>query len=495
MHQDELYLSPRGQSVDPTSPHYRMRVNTFIASLCILPFAYLVVATIPRSDVETFPSSGNTHLPGTLLPAKHPEKEVHDLNNLKANKGVTLYYEEPASQSRAPMSAYVDVSAFKVPAVSVEHSVHIRSVSCEDPAGSRISVSFANLDAWKMAVDDWSQYPEGFYIIAYVDGCGPGVASGERSFHLAHSFTSDKNDLSITCDMETVKIHDAVHPEEKMSARMLQSGRASSSAHARDIVDDDLNMDEDPEQWLDRGSGYRDVSDAQWSGRGDMLNTVVSSSQGSFVADSDTLQLLSRDASKLVSPSAPSRRGVGDIDERASLQLISQAMVPYNTTPWGVATGYELYANTTKKANKGANGNTKTSTSSELTFGLYCVQCHAELYLSFHIGVDWTVLHGISRAVVELEGKGEMQIVLGLEAHYQFKYDVKKALPIPKITPFQVPGVINFGPAFNVDIGATLNIDVKGRIAAGYTYEWDRISATLDLVNRERSTSSGWTPT
>ncbi|KAJ7627970.1 hypothetical protein DFH06DRAFT_1338796 [Mycena polygramma] len=458
----------------------RMRVNTFISSLCILPFAYLVVATIPRSDVETFPSSGNTHLPGTLLPAKHPDKEVHDLNNLKATKGVTLYYEEPtASQSRAPMSAYVDVSAFKVPAVSVEHSVHIRSVSCEDPAGSHISVSFANLDAWKTAVDDWSQYPEGFYIIAYVDGCGPGAASGERSFHLVHSFTSDKNDLSITCDMETVKIHDAVHPEEKMSARMFQSGRASSAAHARDTVDDDLNMDEDPEQWLDKGSGYQDVPNAQWSARGDMLNKV----------------LLSKDASKLVSPSAPSRRGFGDIDERTSLQLVSQAMVPYNTTPWGIASGYTLYSNTTKNANKGANGNTKTSTSSEFTFGLYCVQCHAELYLSFHIAIDWTVLNGISKAVVELNGKGEMQIVLGLEAHYKFKYDVKKALPIPKITPFQVPGVINFGPAFNVDIGATLTIDVQGRIAAGYTYEWDQISATLDLVNRERSTSSGWTPT
>ncbi|KAJ7627992.1 hypothetical protein DFH06DRAFT_1480710 [Mycena polygramma] len=476
-----------------------MRVNPVFASLCILPLAYGAVVARNHSEIETFPTQGNTNVPGTLFPAKHPDKDVHDLNNLKANKGATLYYEEPtASESDAgPMSAHVDVTAFKAPAVSVEHSVHIRAVTCDNPAGTHISVAFDNLDAWTTAVDDWSKYTEGFYIIAYVDGCGPGVASGERSFHLVHSFTSDKRTLTITGDMETVKIHDAVHPDEEMSARMFQSTRrATSSARARDMVDDDMNMDDDHEQWLDEINGYRDVSDANWSARGDMLNQQVGKATP-FEVDLGTYRELTQNASTLLSESPQSESAVSrrDIRQRISFGFASQKKVPYKDTPWGPSSGYVLFSNTTKSAKKTANDDTETSTSSERTFGLYCIRCHAELKLNFFILVEWSVLRGITRALVNLDGTGEMQIVLGLEANYQFMYDVTKSLPIPKPSPFQVPGVINFGPTFDVDIGASLTVDVQGRVSAGYTYTWDRISANLDLVNRGRSQSSGWTPT
>ncbi|KAJ6481510.1 hypothetical protein C8R47DRAFT_590218 [Mycena vitilis] len=474
-----------------------MRVNPVFASLCILPLAYGAVVAKNHGEIETFPTQGNASVPGTLFPAKHPDKDVHDLNNLKANKGATLYYEEPtASESDAiPMSAHVEVTAFKVPAVSVEHSVHIRAVTCDSPTGTHIVVTFDNLDAWTMAVDDWSKYTEGFYIIAYVDGCGPGIASGERSFHLVHSFISDKKALTITSDMETMKIHDAVHPDEEMSARMFQSAsRATSSSHARDMVDDDMNMDDDQEHWLDEIDGYRNVDDKAWSARGGTLNQQVGKSTP-FEVDLNTYTALTQNTSTLLSPQSDiSRRGLGKIKKKTSFSFVSQDKVPYKETPWGPYSGYVLFANTLKSAKSTADSNAETSTSSELTFGLYCIQCHAELQLSFDILLKWSVKKGIHKATVGLDGKGEMQIVLGLEANYMFTFDAKMSLPIPKPTPFNVPGVVNFGPTFDVDIGTALTVDVQGRISAGYTFTWDQISAKLDLINRDKSTSSGWTP-
>ncbi|KAF7342319.1 hypothetical protein MVEN_01820300 [Mycena venus] len=468
-----------------------MRVNTLLIAFWAISFNSVTRAAFPHPEVETFPRSANPHLPGTLFPAKHPDKDIHDLNNLKAQKSATLYYEEPyAWQEHAgPMSAHIEVSAFKAPAVSVEHSSHVRSVHCEDATGSSISVSFINLEAWQTAVDDWSQYTEGFYIMAYVDGCGPGVASGERSFHFVQSFNSNKGDLSIICHMETVKIHEAVHPEETMSARMYQTPRRKkSSSRTRRDVDTDIDNDSDPEMWLDAIQGYPNMSDDVWNARGDKLNNIATATSS---IDSGTVQYLN---SSPVVAAPVSRRGLGDIDTKASGSLVSQAKVPYEKTPWGPANGYVLFANTTKSESNGTAGSAKTSSSSEFTFGLYCVQCHAELYLSFHIVIDWTVAAGIKKAIIEYTGEAEMQIVLGLEANYKFEYTVKKKLPIPDITPFQVPGLVHFGPSLEVQIGVKLSLQVSGRIAAGYTYTWPAVTGTLDLKNRENSVSSGWTP-
>ncbi|KAJ7200746.1 hypothetical protein GGX14DRAFT_314201, partial [Mycena pura] len=115
--------------------------------------------------------------------------------------------------------ARIQVSAFKAPTVSVEHSAHVSAVSC-DSSGKTLFITFTSADAWQTAVDDWSQHRDGFYIVTYVDGCGPGVASGKQSFHLVHGFTSDRSALTITCKMETTQFHDAVHPDENVSLEM-----------------------------------------------------------------------------------------------------------------------------------------------------------------------------------------------------------------------------------------------------------------------------------
>lgn len=128
----------------------------------------------------------------------------------------------------------------------------------------------------------------------------------------------------------------------------------------------------------------------------------------------------------VTAPSRLSTRGVGDIDRTLRGSFISQALFPYNNTPWGVATGYTLFSNTTKSANKTDKGGTKMSTSSELGFGVYCLQCHVELSLSFRVVVDWTLANGISKAVITLTGKGEMQIVIGLEAHCESLIDTTR---------------------------------------------------------------------
>ncbi|KAJ7131838.1 hypothetical protein C8R43DRAFT_852284, partial [Mycena crocata] len=107
--------------------------------------------------------------------------------------------------------ASVHVSAFIHPALMLEHSAYVVSARC-DPTTSTITIGFKHRTAWSAALAAWKQHPK-FLILAFVDTCGLGRESGERSVHVVHNITTIFNKLEIVCAMSELTLADAIHPD------------------------------------------------------------------------------------------------------------------------------------------------------------------------------------------------------------------------------------------------------------------------------------------
>ncbi|KAJ7486733.1 hypothetical protein FB451DRAFT_994498, partial [Mycena latifolia] len=111
--------------------------------------------------------------------------------------------------------ASVHISAFIHPVVILEHSVYVKSTEC-DSNSRTITVSFKDRWKWAMAIEDWRRNPK-FLLVAFVDSCGMGRESGERSVHLVQNFTVSAAQLQVVCQMVELSLTEAIHPERDVT--------------------------------------------------------------------------------------------------------------------------------------------------------------------------------------------------------------------------------------------------------------------------------------
>ncbi|KAJ7690248.1 hypothetical protein B0H17DRAFT_593669 [Mycena rosella] len=97
------------------------------------------------------------------------------------------------------------------PVVVLEHSSSVISTKC-DYDTTTITVAFKDRSTWTMAVEDWKRHAQ-FLIVAFVDSCGLGRDSRERSFHVARNIRISSPKLEIIGDMEDLSLTDAIHPD------------------------------------------------------------------------------------------------------------------------------------------------------------------------------------------------------------------------------------------------------------------------------------------
>ena len=92
------------------------------------------------------------------------------------------------------------------PAIILDHSDYIKSVSCQ---GTNIEITFTGSEPYDFAKRVWAS-EKNFILATYTTGCG--VSSGQRSFWLVDHLTSGPCDKCITAvsDKE-LEVEDAVH--------------------------------------------------------------------------------------------------------------------------------------------------------------------------------------------------------------------------------------------------------------------------------------------
>ncbi|KAJ7481309.1 hypothetical protein B0H11DRAFT_1687573, partial [Mycena galericulata] len=95
--------------------------------------------------------------------------------------------------------------------VSLDKS-DLASATC-NYASDIMTVSFRDADSWVVASNDWVKYPGGLVVVSYIAGCGKGVDTLERSFHLVSSMQLRHKERQIVCHISGVELMDVVHPD------------------------------------------------------------------------------------------------------------------------------------------------------------------------------------------------------------------------------------------------------------------------------------------
>ncbi|KAJ7034819.1 hypothetical protein C8F04DRAFT_554459 [Mycena alexandri] len=179
------------------------------AAWAALAPSVLASPAILRSD-----GSSNSNLP-SLHPALHPDLDTSDLNNLKASNDSSLYYSTPLADAAGNLNAAVMQLTHLYPAVTLEHSRYIRSVTC-NPTSTSISVTFTDTDVFQTAASDWTAHSQ-LLLITYSAGCGAGITSQERSFHLVSNIQTSKSSLKITATIDTLPFHETFHEDQDLT--------------------------------------------------------------------------------------------------------------------------------------------------------------------------------------------------------------------------------------------------------------------------------------
>ncbi|KAJ7748389.1 hypothetical protein B0H16DRAFT_1420684, partial [Mycena metata] len=156
-----------------------------------------------------------------LYPQRHPDDNLADLANLKASPSASLYYEGVSA------FALLHFPQFKYPAVALERSHFVSATTCS-ASGNTMTVTFNNPEAWKTAAQDWTQHPEGFVVISYIAGCGHGLSTAERTFHLVTSVRLNEGKLQIICSVSMIPMTDA-HPGHEIKFHMTKYTGTPSS--------------------------------------------------------------------------------------------------------------------------------------------------------------------------------------------------------------------------------------------------------------------------
>ncbi|CAK5281173.1 unnamed protein product [Mycena citricolor] len=428
----------------------------------------------------------------TLHPTLHPNDDPSDLNNLKGDHHTALYY--AASPDSAVQGAALIHMKHRYPTVLVERSHFVSSVTC-DAASSTITVRFSHPAAYDTAKADWAAHKDGFFLVSYVPGCGAGTTSSERSFHLVSgTLKTDDKQRTIECLMETVPIHDTVHPNEEIRVHAATYTLEKPKSPYRDAVH------------VPHMVQARDlvVTQSDLSSRGFSFGDIIKIA----IKINPVLNFAVNVVGKLIKFNEhPKKTGT----------FRSQDVVPWKDKFKKPNDSYLLYEYPPKKPGSGkksssqaaggsssASKNATSTTTKSIQF--FCSQCGvrellirriasgrptsvAEATIRFSANIVGTVADGFTQADVQLDADVNLRLVLGIKATYTYK-DKKELDPIGGVIPgagLEVPKVLKLGPEANVVLGIDYSIKLEGMLEAGFECAWKGVGAKLDFKDASNS--------
>ncbi|KAJ6614687.1 hypothetical protein B0H10DRAFT_135507 [Mycena sp. CBHHK59/15] len=451
---------------------FSMRINHLLIAAFSRLFlsAFAFPASLPTA-IERSDGARAEQLT-TLHPGLHPDEDASDLDNLKANKESSLYY--TASPDSKRQGAGVLQLTHLYPAVSLERSEFISSVTCNS-ASTIMTVTFKDTSSFQTALADWSQHHTGFLLISYIAGCGTGVDSSERSFHLISGISASNKDLQIFCQMKTIPIHDTVHEEQEMRFSVVTySLKNLTPPTKRSNTTHDLS----PRGTLQEG--YK------------VAKTVLGIFNPLAVTALELLERIEFNSHETINTE----------------QFTTSSLKPFDSTFDGKP-AYKLLhlaydgkssakkpASTDPKADN--DDGTKTSgtiagaikNGSTASLDLFCVNCGLGMTLHYTGNFVGSYKKGFSEANMEVTADITATLVLGIEAQYEYDLADKELFSVDKAIPnagIEIPKVLKIGTFIVFVVEANFNVKLHGLVSFGYICTWKGVGAKLDFKDSSQS--------
>lgn len=131
----------------------------------------------------------------------------------------------------------------------------------------------------------------------------------------------------------------------------------------------------------------------------------------------------------------------------------------------------------------------------EPSIELWCVDCHVKGNIKLVGSASYSILNGLTRAQLSMNGNLDAGLYLGMNAFAQWnpkqQYDFL-SMGLPGLS---IPDILVIGPVLSLGISVDLDVSAVGQYLVGADMNWPKLSAKLDALNPRSSSQSGWAPT
>jgi hypothetical protein len=463
----------------------------------------------------------------TLSPAVHWDVIVGPQNLVPANQPAPLYYNDGgprADPNVAHSFGTLDIN-YKVPAVNLDHTDCVTSIDYDNGV---LSVKFADAACFSQAQGSWSPSQQ-LIFITHSNIC-QSFANGEFCYYVSSSFIFSTDGLTVTVSGEIVEVADWIQgaqfqwglykpepsipinggfPTSTLSGGSTTSATPSSTNAACNAVDAKYGLPVGPltgdfDRYLDDCLGYYD--DLNSTPFEDYVDKVtgdetldqkydpveVSEDDTDFAYDYTYEQGNNDDLRRrdLAMVHHLNRRGfTRSFNKQWSFQLPKEQKNMVES-PWGDARLLkEFKPKEPKKIKKPGRSEYEAS------MKIFCVGCGASGSITVQgSGTISPFSFSLTEGYVTVDANMMLALQLGVVAEIQYNYKYEEQL-----FSFGIPGleygIIKIGPMISVGVEVEFDAKADGQLLAGATFGIQNGQSRLDLVNPERTGSSGWTPT
>ncbi|KAH0279443.1 hypothetical protein KCU91_g1744, partial [Aureobasidium melanogenum] len=497
--------------------------STSTSVVSALPTPSAVGSVFTASEV-TLPPAPTATL-AALIP---PGLDLNNVENLTPDPQANLYFGGAQSANNATSTVAKVGVGFQHPSVVLDHTNYINSVHCDN---SSITIVFNDATAFQHSETEW-QIDGHVILVTSEDTCG---ANGTSTMFLTASFTFDTANLiavgqgqqthladvfdTFDLDFGTVTTSNTTYVPN-CGAMNGTNGTFPSAACGSSF---DATLDQE----LGYYSGADADTDSVLAAIAPTSQTVLSKVKRSFFKKA--LSVVKSAAKAVVAPVAKAAEKVlpasvtkavtslaSTVKSVASSALslipavtLSKSLdVPLNLgpaqndpSPWGNQYKYSpdsqkdaaMIAATQKSLN-GMSSSLNGVSNPQPGIQMYCVDCGIKGDFQAVGTVSASLANGVTRCDVSLDGNLYAGVFVGVNAFAAYEKTINKDLINKGLPTLSIPGIAVLGPKVTVSLNSDLKVQAAGQMLVGASMSWPAIHASLNLLDKTKSTQSGFTP-
>ncbi|KAI4852756.1 hypothetical protein E4T44_01278 [Aureobasidium sp. EXF-8845] len=490
-----------------------------------------VVSALPTATAEgTVFTATEVTLPpaptATLGSMPPPGLDLNNVENLTPAPQADLYFGGAHSDDNATSTVAKVGVGFRHPSVVLDHTNYIKSVHCDH---SSITIVFNELSAFQHSESEW-QMDGHVILVTSEDSCG---ANGTSTMFLTESFTFD------TVNLIAIGKGQEAQLAEIFDTLDLDFGTVTSSntsyvpncgtMNGTDGTFPSAACGSSFDATLDQELGYYTGDDdsiiatvaptaqatlsKRWSLKGAISKvTSVAKAIAAPVAKAAAAVVpasIAKAASSLGSTLKSAAQAVASLVP--AITLSKSLDVPLNLgpaqndpSPWGPQYKFFEYSPDSKKDASmiAATQKSLSGMSSSLNgisdpkpgIQMYCVDCGIKGQFQAVGTVSASLAKGVTRCDVSLDGNLYAGVFVGVNAFAAYEKNINKDLINKGLPTLSILGIAVLGPKVTVSLDSHLRVQAAGQMLVGASLNWPKIHANLDLLDKSKSTQTGFTP-
>jgi hypothetical protein len=455
-----------------------------------------------------------------------PGLDLNNVENLTPAPQADLYFGGAHSDDNATSTVAKVGLGFQHPSVVLDHTNYIKSVHCD---ASSITVVFNELSAFQHSQSEW-QMDGHVILVTSEDSCG---ANGTSTMFLTESFTFDTVNLIAIGKGQEAQLADIYDTLDLDFGTVTTSNTSYTpdcgTMNGTDGTFPSAACGSTFDRTLDQELGYYTGDDdsviamvaptaqttlsKRWSIKGAISKVAsVAKAVAAPVAKAAAAIVpasIAKAASSLGSTIKAAATAVASLIPAVTLS--KSLDVPLNlgpaqndASPWGPQYKFFEYSPDSKKdasmiaaTQKSLSGmSTSLNGISDPKPGIqmYCVDCGIKGQFQAVGTVSASLAQGVTRCDVSLDGNLYAGVFVGVNAFAAYEKNVNKDLINKGLPTLSIPGIAVLGPKVTISLDSHLRVQAAGQLLVGASLNWPKIHANLDLLDKSKSTQTGFTP-